>query len=203
MALPALFRKVVFLRGCRSLEDLPKPSLPEMAFAGRSNVGKSSLLNALCANGSLARTSNTPGRTRELNFFELDGKLRIVDMPGYGYAKASKSDIKQWTRLIRQYLAGRQALLRVFVLIDSRHGIKDTDREVMGLLNELAVMYQVVLTKVDKIKKAELETVSARVLEELNQHAAAYPGLICTSSAKGEGMDELRREMQRLLKERP
>jgi len=140
-----------------SLETLPPPGPPEICFAGRSNVGKSSLINALTNRGGLARASNTPGRTRELNYFNVDDRLRIVDLPGYGYARASKTDIAKWTALTRAFLRGRAPLRRVFILIDSRHGIKDSDRELMAMLDEAAVTYQLVFTKIDKIKAPELQ----------------------------------------------
>jgi GTP-binding protein len=184
----------VFVKGVTRIADLPNDGKPEIAFAGRSNVGKSSLLNALVGQKALARVSVTPGRTRELNFFTLgkDAKLYLVDMPGYGYARASKAEVKGWTRLIAEYLRGRRELKRVFLLIDARHGIKPNDRETMKLLDEAAVSYQAVLTKADKPKASDLQAVAATVSEELAKHAAAYPQLIITSARTGGGISELR-----------
>jgi len=191
----ALFKGAcTFVKGVVRLEDLPKDGRPEIAFAGRSNVGKSSLINALTGRTSLARVSVTPGRTRELNFFTL-GKNRalyLVDMPGYGYARASKAAIKGWTRLIGDYLKGRRELKRVFLLIDARHGIKPNDEETMALLDEAAVSYQVILTKADKPKASELQAVQAKVASALSKHPAAYPQVITTSARMGSGIDELR-----------
>ena len=189
-----------FVRGVVRIDDLPQDGRPEVAFAGRSNVGKSSLINALTGRTSLARVSVAPGRTRELNFFTLgkDGALTLVDMPGYGYARASKSEIKGWTRLIRDYLKGRRELKRVFLLIDARHGIKPNDKETMKLLDEAAVSYQVVLTKADKRKAAELAEVQAKVAQALARHAAAYPELLTTSVRLGSGIPELRAAVARL-----
>jgi GTP-binding protein len=189
-----------FVRGVVRIDDLPHDGRPEVAFAGRSNVGKSSLINALTGRTSLARVSVAPGRTRELNFFTLgkDGALTLVDMPGYGYARASKSEIKGWTRLIRDYLKGRRELKRVFLLIDARHGIKPNDKETMKLLDEAAVSYQVVLTKADKRKAAELAEVQAKVAQALAKHTAAYPELLTTSVRLGSGIPELRAAVARL-----
>jgi len=191
----ALFKGAcTFVKGVVRIEDLPKDGRPEIAFAGRSNVGKSSLINALTGRTSLARVSVTPGRTRELNFFTL-GKNRalyVVDMPGYGYARASKAAIKGWTRLIGDYLKGRRELKRVFLLIDARHGIKPNDEETMKLLDEAAVSYQVVLTKADKPKAAELQAVQAKVASALAKHPAAYPQILTTSARMGSGIKELR-----------
>ena len=189
-----------FVKGVVRINDLPQDGRPEVAFAGRSNVGKSSLINALTGRTSLARVSVAPGRTRELNFFTLgkDGPLILVDMPGYGYARASKSEIKGWTRLIREYLKGRRELKRVFLLIDARHGIKPNDKETMKLLDEAAVSYQVVLTKADKPKAAELAEVQAKVAQALAKHAAAYPELLTTSVRLGSGIPELRAAVARL-----
>src|SRR5581483_8689706 len=173
----ALFKgPCAFVKGVTRIEDLPKDGRPEIAFAGRSNVGKSSLINALTGRGSLARVSVTPGRTRELNFFSLgkDGLLYLVDMPGYGYAKAAKSQVKGWTRLIHDYLRGRRELKRVFLLVDARHGIKPNDRETMALLDEAAVSYQVVLTKADKPKASELASLQDKIARDLAKHPAAY-----------------------------
>jgi GTP-binding protein len=183
-----------FVKGVVRIADLPHDGTPEIAFAGRSNVGKSSLINALTGRTSLARVSVTPGRTRELNFFTLgkDRALYLVDMPGYGYARASKAQVKGWTRLIGDYLKGRRELKRVFLLIDARHGIKPNDKETMTLLDEAAVSYQVVLTKADKPKALELAGVQEKVAAELAKRPAAYRQLITTSARLGSGIPELR-----------
>jgi GTP-binding protein len=183
-----------FVKGVVRIADLPQDGTPEIAFAGRSNVGKSSLINALTGRTSLARVSVTPGRTRELNFFTLgkDRALYLVDMPGYGYAEASKAQVKGWTRLIGDYLKGRRELKRVFLLIDARHGIKPNDKETMTLLDEAAVSYQVVLTKADKPKAAELAAIQEKVAAELAKRPAAYPQLVTTSARFGSGIPELR-----------
>lgn len=191
----ALFKgPCTFVKGVVRVADLAPDGRPEVAFAGRSNVGKSSLINALAGRKSLARVSVTPGRTRELNFFTLgnEGKLLLVDMPGYGYARASKAEVKGWTRLIRDYLKGRRELKRVFLLIDARHGLKESDRDIMTLMDEAAVSYQAVLTKADKPKAAELVAIEAKVSEELAKRPAAYPQLIVTSARTGTGIPELR-----------
>ena len=185
---------IQFLKSAPSLDYLPNPDVPEIAFAGRSNVGKSSLLNALTGRTSLARTSVTPGRTQELNFFDIGTplKLRLVDMPGYGFAKAPKDMVRKWRYLVNDYLRGRQVLKRTLVLIDSRHGIKDVDREVFEMLDKAATSYRIVLTKTDKIKATELEDVYAAVGEEVRKRPAAHPDVISTSSEKGMGIAELR-----------
>ncbi len=191
----ALFKgPCTFVKGVASVDGLPKDGRAEVAFAGRSNVGKSSLINALTGRTSLARVSVTPGRTRELNFFTLgkDETLYLVDMPGYGYAQASKADVKRWTRLIGDYLKGRRELKRVFLLVDARHGIKPNDNETMTLLDEAAVSYQVVLTKADKPKATELADVQAKVASDLAKHPAAYPQILTTSARMGSGIEELR-----------
>lgn len=188
-------RDVTFMLSAVSLDTLPPARLPEICFAGRSNVGKSSLINALTNRKGLARASNTPGRTRELNYFNVDERLFIVDLPGYGYAKASKTDIARWTKLTRAFLFGRASLRRVFLLIDSRHGMKDTDLELMGMLDETAVTYQIVLTKIDKLKKGELEKVLAKTQKAIAKRPAAFPEIICSSSEKKTGLDELRAEI--------
>jgi len=181
-----------FLISAASFNQLPDTDLPEIAFAGRSNVGKSSLLNALTGRKNLARTSNTPGRTQQVNFFDLGGRMMLTDLPGYGYAKAAKSVVDQWTRLIKSYLRGRVQLRRVCLLIDSRHGLKDTDREVMALMDEAAVAYQIVLTKCDKIKATELEKLLAKTDKEITKHVAAHPEILVTSSFKSLGIEEMR-----------
>tara|TARA_B100002003_G_scaffold249891_1_gene287471 strand:+ start:4652 stop:5287 length:636 start_codon:yes stop_codon:yes gene_type:complete len=181
-----------FIISAASFNQLPDTDLPEIAFAGRSNVGKSSLLNALTGRKNLARTSNTPGRTQQVNFFDLGGRMMLTDLPGYGYAKAAKSVVDQWTRLIKSYLRGRVQLRRVCLLIDSRHGLKDTDREAMALMDEVAVAYQIVLTKCDKIKAAELEKLLVKTDKEIAKHVAAHPEILVTSSFKSLGIEEMR-----------
>ncbi len=185
---------VAFLKSAPSLNFIPADALPEVAFAGRSNVGKSSLLNALTNRGGLARTSNTPGRTQELNFFDVGdpARFRLVDMPGYGFAEAPKDLVKRWRFLVNDFLRGRQNLKRALVLIDSRHGIKPVDREVMDMLDAAAVSYRVVLTKADKVKASALDTVLSATREEAKRRPAAHPQIIATSSEKGMGMAELR-----------
>ena len=196
------FRKPVeFVMGVVSLKTLPAADRTEIAFAGRSNVGKSSLLNALIGSRGLARTSNRPGRTQEINFFRRGPELYIVDMPGYGYARVSKSRVKAWTALIRDYLRGRSSLKRVFVLIDSRHGIKPNDIEIMKLMDTSAVSYQIVLTKADKIKAQELARVIEATGKVVSRHPAAYPYIIATSARKGLGLDDLRAEIYDLCSE--
>jgi len=186
--------RVDFLLSAPQLKFLPEPTCPEIAFCGRSNVGKSSLLNALTGRRSIARASVTPGRTQELNFFEVGDPtvLRLVDMPGYGFAKAPVKVVERWKSLVKSYLRGRQVLARNLVLIDSRHGLKDTDREMMKMLDEAAVGYRIVLTKTDKIKASELERVAGKVAEEARKHVAAHPELHLTSSEKGMGIEALR-----------
>ncbi len=185
---------IAFLRSAPKLEFLPDPEVIEVAFAGRSNVGKSSLINAVTKRNGLARASNTPGRTQELNFFDVGDPLlfRIVDMPGYGYAKAPIQTVKKWRHLINDYLRGRQVLKRTFVLIDSRRGVKDVDHDIMKMLDEAAVSYRIILTKADKIKNSELERVKAQTLAALAKHPAAFPEISVTSAEKKMGIAELR-----------
>ncbi|MEX0922367.1 MAG: ribosome biogenesis GTP-binding protein YihA/YsxC [Rhodovibrionaceae bacterium] len=187
-----------YILSAMKIDQLPEPALPEVAFAGRSNVGKSSLVNALTGRKTLARTSNTPGRTRQLNFFDLGSRLMLVDLPGYGYAKAPRKEAQAWTRLTRDYLKGRANLRRVCLLIDGRHGLKPPDREVMQEFDEAAVSYQLVLTKCDKVKPQELEERLAAIAAELAKHVAAHPEILATSSVKGEGIELLRASLAEL-----
>jgi GTP-binding protein len=193
-----------FIWASPSIETLPPMAGTEVAFAGRSNVGKSSLINALTGRGALARTSHTPGRTQELIFFEgpQHAAFRLVDMPGYGYASAPKAKVASWTQLIHKFLQGRSNLARVYVLIDSRHGLKDVDLDVLNTLDKAAVSYQVVLTKADQVKAAELAPRIAATSAALATHPAAFPELLVTSSRTGAGMPQLRAAMVRLLEER-
>ena len=190
-------RPATFVLGCAKIEQLPDPDLPEITFAGRSNVGKSSLINALVGMHKLARASNEPGRTREVNFFDLDGRLRLVDLPGYGWAKASKTTVKKFQDLGRDYLRGRVTLKRVYLLIDARHGLKKVDDEALDALDLAAVSYQIILTKADKLKKGEVEKVQAATLKAISKRPAAYPAVLVTSSEKGFGIPELRAEIMR------
>jgi GTP-binding protein len=185
-------REARFIAGAAEPSALPSDQLPEIAFGGRSNVGKSSLINALTGRRMLARTSDTPGRTRQINFFDLGGRLMLVDLPGYGYADAPKSAIKSWTALARSYLQGRAALRRVCLLIDSRHGIKEVDQPVMGMLDGAGVSYQIVLTKTDKAGAGELASVLERLTAELARHPAAHPEIHLTSAVRRSGIAELR-----------
>jgi len=189
---------VSFLKGVVALDGLPPADRIEICFAGRSNVGKSSLINALTRRKGLARTSNTPGRTQEINFFTLGDSHYLVDLPGYGYAKAPKDLVARWQKLLRDYLAGRPNLRRAFVLIDARHGIKQVDEEIMELLDRAAVPFEVVFTKADKVKRGELEKNLDKTRAALLKHPAAYPGIVVTSSEKGVGIDTLRAEIAAL-----
>jgi len=188
-------REVRFLMGCVRMEDLPPADLPEVAFAGRSNVGKSSLINAVTGRLKLARASNEPGRTREVNFFLADEALRLVDLPGYGFAKVSRGAANKFQNLGRSYLRGRPNLKRAYLLIDARHGLKAVDTEALAALDEAAVSYQIVLTKADKLKPAEVEAVTAATLAKVARRAAAFPRVLATSAAKGTGIPELRAEI--------
>ncbi len=189
-----------FARGSPDLDHLPPDDRPEIAFAGRSNVGKSSVINALVGQLGLARASNTPGRTQELNFFTIpDARLYLVDMLGYGYAEAPKDKVKAWNKVLRGYLAGRRTLMRVFVMIDARHGIKEADEDILALLDSAAVSYQAILTKGDKISRTALEKVTSDTIKVLSQHPAAYPDVIATSAEKGTGIENLRGAIFRLL----
>lgn len=188
-------RPAVFVMGCAKIDQLPAPDLPEVAFAGRSNVGKSSLINGLVNQHRLARASTEPGRTREVNFFLLDERIRLVDLPGYGFAKVSRTTAKQFQNLGRAYLRGRPNLKRVYLLVDSRHGLKPPDAEALDALDQAAVSYQVILTKADKIKAGELARVTEETLKAVSRRPAAFPRVLATSSEKGLGLPELRAEI--------
>lgn len=191
--------KSQFILSVADLSQLPTDDLPEIAFAGRSNVGKSSIINALTAQKGLAKTSNTPGRTQQLNFFKLAEKIYLVDFPGYGFAKAPPQQVKLWQNMIFTYLQGRASLKRVFLLIDSRHGLKKVDTEIMELLDKAAVTYQLVLTKIDKISSTELQKIVTATENEVKKHPAAYAKILITSSEKNLGISELRAEIASLI----
>ena len=196
----ALFKQgTKFVLGVAGLEQLPLSEWPEVAFAGRSNVGKSSIINAITGQKGLAKTSNTPGRTQQLNYFSLADILYLVDLPGYGYAQAPETLVKKWQRLIFTYLQGRVNLKRVFLLIDSRHGIKKVDSEIMDMLDKAAVTYQIVLTKIDKISSKELQDTLLKTEKEVANHAAAFTRVLCTSSEKNLGIAELQAEIASLV----
>lgn len=188
-------RPVAFMMGAAAIDGLPAPDLPEVAFAGRSNVGKSSLINALVGQKHLARASNEPGRTREVNFFVLDERLRLVDLPGYGFARAARSTAEKFQNLGRAYLRGRPNLKRVYLLIDARHGLKSVDGEALDALDLAAVSYQIVLTKADKLKADEVEKVRAATVKAIAKRPAAFPRVLATSSEKGGGLPDLRAEI--------
>ncbi len=188
-----------FIKGVAELRQLPGTGLPEVAFAGRSNVGKSSLINALTNRKTLARTSSAPGRTRQINFFLLGERVMLVDLPGYGYAKASKDEVREWNELVNSYLVGRPTLLRTVLLIDSRHGLKPADDPIMDLLDTAAVSYQAVMTKSDKLKPNSCLNIRTSTLATLETHAAAHPSLIFTSAARGNGIPELRSAIAALV----
>ena len=190
-----------FVAGAATEEMLPELDLTEVAFAGRSNVGKSSLINALTNRNTLARTSNTPGRTQQINFFNLGDQIHLVDLPGHGYAKASKQKISIWTDLVNSYLKGRSTLRRVLLLIDARHGLKVTDREVMDMLDVAAVSYQIILTKVDKSNQSDVKSITKKIEAELAKRPAAHPEIMLTSSVKGTGIETLRAEIASLAEE--
>ena len=197
----ALFmEKLTFVRGVVEEAQLPRNRLPEFAFAGRSNVGKSSLINAVTGMPKLARASNTPGRTQELNFFEQKDRFFIVDLPGYGFAAAPEQKVQVWTRLIHDYLRGRPQLRRVFLLIDSRHGIKTVDENIMKMLDKAAVSYQIILTKADKVSSADLAKTLHATTEKAKTHVACYPEILVTSSAENQNIDLVRAEFVKVLK---
>ncbi len=184
--------EINFMLSVVDMQGLPQTDLPEVCFAGRSNVGKSSLINAVCGRKNLARTSNTPGRTRELNYFNLADRLHMIDLPGYGFARAPKEVIARWTRLMNMFLQTRANLRRVFLLIDARHGLKDTDKQIMDVLDEGAISYQIVLTKSDKPKKTALEQVLTHTQDSIALRPAAYPEILFSSSHNKQGIDTIR-----------
>ena len=193
-------QSVKFIAGSNSMNSLPEETVSEIAFSGRSNVGKSSLINSITGTKFTARTSQNPGRTQQLNFFEVgNGQIRLVDFPGFGYAKASKSSIQKWNNLIKSYIKYRSSLVRVFLLIDSRRGITNSDRDAMEIFNKLAVSYQIVLTKIDKLKSSELISIFEGVIKESHKNVAAHPFIHLTSSVKGIGVNFLRADIARLL----
>ena len=193
-------QSVKFIAGSNSMNSLPEETVSEIAFSGRSNVGKSSLINSITGTKFTARTSQNPGRTQQLNFFEVgNGQIRLVDFPGFGYAKASKSSIQKWNNLIKSYIKYRSSLVRVFLLIDSRRGITNPDRDAMEIFNKLAVSYQIVLTKIDKLKSSELKSILEEVIKESHKNVAAHPFIHLTSSVKGIGVNFLRADIARLL----
>ncbi len=194
-------KPAIFMLGVVMLDGLPDETIPEIAFAGRSNVGKSTLLNALTNQKGLARASNTPGRTREINYFDLSGAMNLVDLPGYGYARASRTQVDAWTKLTRDFLRGRSVLRRVCLLVDARHGLKPTDIEVMDLLDESAVIYQIVLTKADKIKPTALTALVEKTTLAVKRRPAAHPVVRATSSETGFGIDLLRADLAALCKQ--
>ena len=193
------YKTCEFVRGVTRIEDLPPEDVPEIAFIGRSNVGKSSLINALLGQ-KVARTSNTPGRTKQLNYFKIDKKFYVVDMPGYGFAKASRQDREEWLYLANNYFMSRKNLERVFILVDARHGLKDVDVDLMNGLDELALPYQIILTKIDKVAVKDLETVKAEVIREFDNFSAICRDLILTSANKKTGIKELYAEVKKILK---
>jgi len=190
--------KTTFLLGAVKLDDIPVKRTPEVAFIGRSNVGKSSLINAI-TNEKIAITSKLPGRTKQLNFFTVDDKINIVDLPGYGYAKVGKQQVENWTELMFKYFLGRVNLRKLFLLIDSRHGFKKNDEDIMSILDKSGVLYQVILTKTDKINKQEFEKVKKSIMAVANKHTAMFPEIISTSSSKGYGIDEIREVIYDLI----